>query len=72
MSYMFAGCTSLETIDFSNFNTENDTNFQSAFNECTSLKTIYVRNCDDGLFIINLNNGLRRAGIKDQVTIITE
>ena len=41
ISYMFYGCTSIETIDLSNI-TGTVTNIDSAFNGCTSLKTIDI------------------------------
>ena len=42
MYCMFAGCTSLTTLDLYHFNTEKVTNMRGMFNICSSLKTIYV------------------------------
>lgn len=41
---MFEGCTSLESIDFSNFNTSNVTNFGQFLWLCSSLKSLDVSN----------------------------
>jgi surface protein len=37
---MFSSCSSLRSIDLSNFNTESVTNMDSIFAECTSLFSI--------------------------------
>ena len=42
MGYMFYKCSSLTTLDVSNFNTASVTNMKSMFTECSNLKTIYV------------------------------
>ena len=39
-SYMFKGCSSLESIDLSSFNTNNITNMSGMFSGCSSLKSI--------------------------------
>lgn len=38
----FRGCTSLQTIDFSNFNTENVTDMEQMFRGCSSLQKLKV------------------------------
>ena len=37
-NYMFSKCSSLTSIDLSNFNTNNIVNMSFMFNECSSLK----------------------------------
>ena len=44
--YMFAYCSSLESIDVSNFDTSNVTNMSYMFMECPNLKSIDVSNFD--------------------------
>jgi surface protein len=56
MDYMFAGCTSLETLDLRNFyisyaDVEEDYITRNMFDGCTSLRTLYLNNC--GAFTIN-------------------
>lgn len=46
MKYMFSGCSALETVDFSRFNTKNVTNMQSMFSRCTSLVTLDISSFD--------------------------
>jgi bacterial surface protein 26-residue repeat len=41
MSGMFNGCTSLQTLDLSNFNTANVATMWGMFDGCTALTTIY-------------------------------
>jgi surface protein len=53
MSCMFAGCTSLTTLDLYHFNTQKVTNMSEMFNICSSLKTIYV---GDGWSTSSLTN----------------
>ena len=40
MSYIFSGCSSLEKINLSNFNTQNVINMRYMFYGATSLKNI--------------------------------
>jgi surface protein len=42
MSWMFGNCTSLTTLNLSNFNTANVTNMSYMFSSCTNLTTIFV------------------------------
>ena len=44
MRYMFSNCTSLPSLDVSNFNTSNVTNMQHLFYNCTSLTSLDVSN----------------------------
>lgn len=53
MKCMFAGCTSLTTLDLYHFNTKKVTNMSEMFNICSSLKTIYV---GDGWSTSSLTN----------------
>ena len=40
MSYMFSGCTSLETMDISGFDTSSVETMRAMFTKCSSLKTV--------------------------------
>jgi surface protein len=40
---MFNGCSSLTSLDLSNFDTSNVTTMQYMFQDCTSLQTVYVK-----------------------------
>jgi len=58
MSYMFGVCSSLTTLDLSNFRTNNVTNMESMFGGCSSLTTLDLNNFDtsnvtnmDGMFV---------------------
>ena len=42
LSYLFADCTALTTLDLTRLDTRNITNMKGMFSGCTSLKTIYV------------------------------
>ena len=42
MSAMFHSCDSLTVLDLTDFDTHKVTNMESMFNNCSSLKTIYV------------------------------
>ena len=53
MGGVFASCSSLTSLDVSNFNTKNVENMESMFNNCQSLKTI---NFGDNFVAQNLNN----------------
>ena len=55
MSYMFSGCSSLEEIEISNFNTP-VTNMSNMFNECSLLKKIVFSN-------FNTNNVTNMSGM---------
>ena len=46
MSGMFYGCTSLNTLDLTNFNTSKVTNMSSMFQGCTSLNTLDLSSFD--------------------------
>ena len=46
MAYMFNSCSSLTSLDLSNFDTSKVTNFDSIFENCTSLATINVSSWD--------------------------
>ena len=48
MNWMFFGCSSLEELDLSNFNTKNVTNMSYMSYYCKSLKELKISN-----FIIN-------------------
>ena len=42
LSYLFADCTALTTLDLTRLDTRNITNMEGMFSGCTNLKTIYV------------------------------
>lgn len=44
ISGMFSGCTTLTTLDLSEFNISNVTDMSGMFNGCSNLETIYVQN----------------------------
>ena len=46
MDYMFSDCSSLTSLDVSNFNTSNVTNMGSMFSYCSSLTSLNVSNFD--------------------------
>ena len=46
MSYMFSGCTSLESIDISGFDTSNVTNMECMFQGCSNLQSLNLSNFD--------------------------
>ena len=70
---VFMNCSSLETLDLSGWRSSNlyITNKTSNFKGCDSLKTIYMRNCEEDI-VRAIKNELKKDGILDQVTIITE
>lgn len=45
MRILFQGCSSLTSLDISNFNMNNVTNTSNMFTNCTALISIYVTNC---------------------------
>ncbi|MBQ6768028.1 MAG: BspA family leucine-rich repeat surface protein [Prevotella sp.] len=51
MAGLFAGCTSLENVDLSSFNTRKVEDIRSMFDNCQSLKTLDLSN-----FVLNFNN----------------
>ena len=51
MSSMFEGCSKLENLDLTSFNTENVKYMSDMFKNCSSLKTIYV---GDGWSTVNV------------------
>ena len=56
LSYMFAGCSSLTSINLSNFNTNNVTNMSYMFSYCSSLTSINLSN-------FNTNNVTNMSGM---------
>jgi len=46
MTYMFAMCSSLESIDLSEFNTSNVTTMEGMFGECNALKSLNLNSFD--------------------------
>ena len=44
MYYMFSSCSSLTTLDLSNFNTSKVTNIERMFNDCSSLTSLDLSN----------------------------
>ncbi len=56
---MFGSCTSLTSLDLSNFNTSNVTNMNGMFGSCTSLTSLDLSNFDTSKVtsMINMFNG---------------
>ena len=71
-SELFMYCSSLETLDLSGWNhvLYNLGEPANTFWGCKNLKTIYMRNCEEKI-VESAKYELRKAGILDQVTIIT-
>lgn len=69
MQSMFARCTNLTSLNLSGWSLSS-IRMNGMFNGCSSLTTIYMLFCD-GFDVAYVQNELRKAGIKDQVTIIT-
>ena len=69
MGSMFAGCTNLTSLNLSDWNLSS-MRINGMFSGCSSLTTIYMINCD-GFDVAYVKNELKKAGIQDQVTIIT-
>jgi surface protein len=46
MGNMFSGCSSLTSLDLSNFNTSNVTIIDTMFNAMTNLRILDLSNCD--------------------------
>lgn len=72
----FHNCTSLETLDISGWDISNAntaTQFPSlnVFGNCNALRTIYMRGCNSTT-ISKIESALTSAGIRDNVTIVTE
>lgn len=72
MRYMFSFCEKLESLDLSGFDMTHVSykNKGKMFQGCKSLKTIYMRGCDEGT-INKIKSSLSSDGISSQVTIIT-
>ena len=71
MENMFARCTNLTSLDLSGWDISH-VRIYGMFAGCSSLTTIYMRNCD-GFDVAYIQEELKRDGIPlDQVTIITE
>ena len=70
---VFMNCSSLETLDLSGWRSSNlyISNKTNNFKGCDSLKTIYMRNCEEDI-VRAIKNELKKDGILNQVTIITE
>ena len=69
MESMFAGCTNLTSLNLSGWSLSS-IRMNGMFAGCSSLTTIYMLNCD-GFDVAYVEKELNKAGIKDQVTIIT-
>ena len=71
MENMFARCTNLTSLDLSGWDISH-VRIYGMFAGCSSLTTIYMRNCD-GFDVAYIQEELKRDKIPlDQVTIITE
>ena len=61
MTSMFSGCSSLTRLDLSNWDTSNVTDIEYMFNECTSLKDVYITSYAT---LNKLTNNLHSQGSK--------
>lgn len=71
MYSMFNNCTSLETLDLSGWDMSAVTSMSSMFRNCDALRTIYMRGCSSDT-IADIESVLTDAGIRNNVTIVTE
>ena len=71
MSSMFQNCRSLTSLDLSGFDTSKVTGMSYMFEDCTALTSIRMVGCTTET-ITNIEEALTVAGIKDNVTIVTE
>ena len=55
MNYMFAGCSSLKSIDFSSFNASNVTNMSGMFCSCSSLESVNFSSFNTNN-VVNMNS----------------
>ena len=69
MKSMFARCTNLTSLNLSGWSLSS-IRIGGMFAGCSSLTTIYMLFCD-GFDVAYVQNELKKAGIQDQVTIIT-
>ena len=69
MESMFAGCTNLTSLNLSGWSLSS-IRIGGMFAGCSSLTTIYMLFCD-GFDVAYVQKELKKAGIQDQVTIIT-
>ena len=81
MEYMFYGCSSLTSLDLSNFNTSQTSNFEGLFSGCSSLIYLDISNLDSNkasniedmfsdcssLEFINLHSASITENIKEQI-----
>ena len=70
-SSMFKNCRSLQVLNISGWDLTNTTETDDMFSKCSSLKTIYMRNCSQAT-IDKIKAQLETDGILNNVTIITE
>ena len=73
MYMLFNGCSGLISLDLSNwdmYNMNNISSFDYMFGDCTALKTITMKNCNQAT-IDKIKSALTQAGILNNVTIIT-
>lgn len=68
---MFKGCISLETLDISGWDASDVTQKSDMFRNCNALRTIYMRGCSSDT-ISKIESALTDAGIRNNVTIVTE
>ena len=69
MESMFARCTNLTSLNLSGWSLSS-IRMNGMFSGCSSLTTIYMIFCD-GFDVAYVQKELKKAGIQDQVTIIT-
>ena len=68
---MFYQCSSLQELNISGWDLTKVTDTDDMFAVCSSLKTIYMRNCNQ-ITIDKIKAQLETDGILNNVTIITE
>ena len=71
MDYMFYHCSRLTSLDLSGWDMRSVTNTSAMFRDCTSLRTIRIVGCTTETRT-KIEEALTAAGIKDNVTIVTE
>ena len=71
MRSMFSNCSNLTSLDLSRWNTSKVNNTTNMFKGCTSLTTIKMIGCS-GATRTKIEEALTAAGIKDNITIVTE
>ena len=67
---MFWECSSLTSLDISNFNMNNITNTQDMFKDCTALTSVYVTNCDEAT-VAKIKAAVTQSGLSESIVKTT-